>query len=316
MADQKHLGLILDSKLTFTKHINSKIVTAKKNLGIIKHLSKYLPINILSQMYKIFVRSHLDYCDFIYHCPPLIQYSPQGVSLNGLMESIEQIQYDAALAVTGAWHGSNRSKLYEELGWETLSDRRLFRRATQLYKITNNMTPSYLVNKLPPRKRCSLYNADHSLSFRELRCRSSRYANSFFPNAINSWNNLICNFTNMPSILEFKSLISSLIRPNHKSTFKIHDPLCIRFLFMLRLNLSPLRSHKWHHNFIDTPSETCTCHHEAEDTTHFLLKCPLYTTSRLSLFATALNLRLKYNLPDLQKNLRVFFVWRPLNDRG
>ena len=30
MDDQKHLGLILDSKLTFTKHINSKIVTAKK----------------------------------------------------------------------------------------------------------------------------------------------------------------------------------------------------------------------------------------------------------------------------------------------
>ena len=29
-----------------------------------------------------------------------------------------------ALAVTGAWQGSNRSKLYDELGWESLSNRR------------------------------------------------------------------------------------------------------------------------------------------------------------------------------------------------
>ena len=222
------------------------------------------------------------------------------------MESVEQIQYNAALAVTGVWHGSNRAKLYEELGWETLSDRRMLRRATQLYKITNDMTPSYLVEKLPPRKRCSLYNADESLSFREVRCRSSRYANCFFPDAISSLDKLICNFTDMPSILEFKSHITSLIRPNHKSIFKIHDPLGLRFLFMVRLDLSPLRSHKWHHNFIDTPSVTCLCHQEAEDTCHFLLKCPLYAIQRLSLLATANNLGLKYNLPDIQRNFRFY----------
>ena len=40
------------------------------------------------------------------------------------MNEIERVQYRAALAVTGTWKGSNRSKLYEELGWESLSDRR------------------------------------------------------------------------------------------------------------------------------------------------------------------------------------------------
>ena len=39
------------------------------------------------------------------------------------MEKIERVQYQAALAVTGTWQGSNCSKLNEELGWETLSDR-------------------------------------------------------------------------------------------------------------------------------------------------------------------------------------------------
>ena len=36
MNEQKHLGLILDSNLSFKKHINEKIIKAKKNLGIIK----------------------------------------------------------------------------------------------------------------------------------------------------------------------------------------------------------------------------------------------------------------------------------------
>ena len=43
-----------------------KLLRLKKYIGVIKHLSKYLPINSLDQMYKAFVRSHLDYCDIIY----------------------------------------------------------------------------------------------------------------------------------------------------------------------------------------------------------------------------------------------------------
>ena len=46
------------------------------------------------------------------------------VTLTSLKETVERTQYQAALAITGAWQGSNRSKLYEELGWESLSDRR------------------------------------------------------------------------------------------------------------------------------------------------------------------------------------------------
>ena len=36
--EQKHLGFILDSKLSFEKHRNEKIIKAKKYIGIIKHL--------------------------------------------------------------------------------------------------------------------------------------------------------------------------------------------------------------------------------------------------------------------------------------
>ena len=78
----------------------------------------------LDRMYKALVRSHLDYCDIICHIPPILNQPPLGLSLNNFMEKVEIIQHQAALAITGTWQGSNCTKLYEELGWESLSDHR------------------------------------------------------------------------------------------------------------------------------------------------------------------------------------------------
>ena len=68
-------------------------------------------------MYKALVRTDLDYCDIIYHIPPKINPPPQFPTFNSQMEKLERVQYPAALAATGAWQGSNCSKLNEELGW-------------------------------------------------------------------------------------------------------------------------------------------------------------------------------------------------------
>ena len=89
--EHKHLGLILQQGLSFEKHLNEKIIKAKKNIGILKHLSKFLPLRTLDQMYKSLVRPHLDYCDFIYHIPSIIHQPPLGLTLNSLMEKVERI---------------------------------------------------------------------------------------------------------------------------------------------------------------------------------------------------------------------------------
>ena len=151
---------------------------AKENLGIIKHLSIVLPRKRPDQMYKALVRFHLDYCDIIYHIPSVqIQF---GMTLTDLMEKAERIQYQKALATNRAWQGSSRLKLYEELRWESLSGRRWCRRILQIHKIVSNKTPSYLKDKLP-RYRRPLYSQNNNNTFHKIRCRSSRYMNSFFP---------------------------------------------------------------------------------------------------------------------------------------
>ena len=93
--------------------------------------------------------------------------------------------------------------------------------------------------------------------------------NSFFPDAIASWNIIIKDFDTVPSFEILKGHIISIIRPKTKSIFGIHDPLGLRYLFQLRVGLSPLRSHKMRHNFLDTPV-ICHCNLGIEDTNHFL----------------------------------------------
>ena len=66
---QKHLGMHLDEKLNFNRHISEKISKANKGIGIIRRLFNILPRNALITMYKSFIRPHLDYCDIIYDQP-------------------------------------------------------------------------------------------------------------------------------------------------------------------------------------------------------------------------------------------------------
>ena len=296
VKEQKHLGLTLDPLLSFEKHLNEKISKAKKIIGMIKHLSKYLPIKTLDQMYKTLVRPHLDYCDTIYHDPPKVNFPPLGPSLTVQMEKVERIQYQAALAITGTWQGSNRNKLYEELGWESLSDRRTCRRILQIHKIENNKTPKYLKEKLPLHLLKPNVNV---FTFYKAHTRTNRYMKSFFPDSISLWNIFINHFNTMPSFDKFKTYITSFFRPKTKSTFGIHDPLGIHYLYQLRVGLSPLRSHKKNHNFMDSPSDKCHCNGGIEDTNHFLFECPFYGTQRATLAAKVIQILLKHNLNHL-----------------
>ena len=68
------------------------------------------PLKLLIKCIKTLVRSHLDYCDNIYHIPASNSQIKLGVTL---MEKAERTQYQAALAITGTWQGTHRAKLYE-----------------------------------------------------------------------------------------------------------------------------------------------------------------------------------------------------------
>ena len=111
-STHKHLGLLLDKPLSFNEHIQRKMNKCYKMIGVIKRLSVNLPRDTLLRIYKSFIRPHLDYGDIIYD-------KPRNESFKN---KIENIQYKACIAITGASQGTSREHLYQELDWESLGD--------------------------------------------------------------------------------------------------------------------------------------------------------------------------------------------------
>ena len=59
-------------------------------------------------------------------------------------QNIESIQYDAALAISGAIRGTTKETIYQELGFESLQQRPWYRKLRCLLKIIKNRSPSHL----------------------------------------------------------------------------------------------------------------------------------------------------------------------------
>ena len=130
--------------------------------------------------------------------------------------------------------------------------------------------------------------------------------NSFFPDAISSWNNIISDFNAMPTFDHLKNHIFKLVRPSERSIYGIHDPKGVKYLFQLRVGLSPLKYHKWKHNFIDIFTEICTCNTDVENTKHYLLDCPLFAIQRISLMTQVRSILQKNNLRNKENDPNLY----------
>ena len=95
---QKHFLKFLDSKLDFKEHIQNVLNKVRRTIGLLRKLQKILPRPPLITIYKSFIRSHLGYGD-------IINDQVYNVSFH---QKIESIQYNAALAITGAIRGTSK----------------------------------------------------------------------------------------------------------------------------------------------------------------------------------------------------------------
>ena len=186
------------------------------------------------------------------------------------MEKIETIQYSVALAVTGAWKGTSREKLYNEFGWKSLIFRRGSRHLTLFYKIVNNLTPDYARHTIP-----QLYESNYDLrshaAIGQIQTRTEAFKSSFYPSCLSERERLDPEIRLSRSGNIFKKKPLSIIRPPPKFVYRIHDPKGISILTQLRVGLSKLNFPQFKHDFRDTLNPLCPTNDDVEELSYSYL---------------------------------------------
>ena len=218
----------MDTKLDFQGHLKSIFNKVNKTIGLLRKLHNTLPRLPLLTIYKSFIRPHLDYGDIIYD-------QAYNVSFH---QKLESIQYNSALAITGAIRGTSTEKLYNELGLETLEKKRWYRKLCCFYKVYKSHSPKYIFNFIPV--TMSTYNTRNTNNIPQFKVKHNFFRNSFFPSAVIEWNKLDLNIRNSESFKVFKNSLLKFIRPSENSVFNCHNPRGVKLLTKLRLGLSHL----------------------------------------------------------------------------
>ena len=159
------LGVVITNDLSWKAHITNLINKASKRLLVLRKYKYVLPRKAMERLYI----SILEYGDVIYDNSPI-----------STVQTLDQVQHQAALLCTRGYRHSDYNKLRKELNWEPLSDRRKMHRLIIFYKMKNNIYPKYLSTSLKPNNN----NTYNLRTIGNLRPRHSRLTNSyksFFP---------------------------------------------------------------------------------------------------------------------------------------
>ena len=92
----------------------------------------------------------------------------------GLKDQLDKVQNEAARIVTGCTKLVAIRDLYQESGWETLSERRRKHKLILFYKMFNGLSPNYL-NGLVPQTvgESTSYNPRRPNNLRTITCRTT-----------------------------------------------------------------------------------------------------------------------------------------------
>ena len=195
----KDIGVTMDSELSFDEHINIKIDTANKIVGIIRRSYRYLNCEIFLPLYKCLVRSHFDYAVSVWD-PYKIKH----------ITDIEDVQRRATKLIPEIKKLCYPERL-KKLNLPTLAYRRIRGQMIEVYKIINNIHDSKVSDKLLAFRKNVAFNLrgnDYTLEQKRIYKPECKH---FFSNkTVTTWNTLPNIVVKSESLNVFKNRLDKL----------------------------------------------------------------------------------------------------------
>ncbi len=259
--------------MRWDSYIDNIINKGASRLNGIRRLRDLLSRKAKISLYKALVLPLIEYGSIIYDNCTFI-----------LKQRLECLQRRAAIICTRAFQNTSYAKLLEELGWDSLEDRRTLARRSLFYKMTHKLAPDYLCDMVPLSvgARVGCYVLRNSGDLTTVRTKKNQLYTSFLPKTVRDWNEDIGGWRGLDfatSIDSFKSQYRKkfLRRPNPFYNIEL-DNMNV-YHARLRMGLSHLRYHLFIHSLIASP--ICQfCNIEPETVGHYILRCPTFHNAR------------------------------------
>ena len=142
IQDLKILGVNMDDKFNFHKHITTVCRKNSQKVGVLLRLRRLIPTFAKLQLYKSTILPHLSYCHLVWH----FCRTSNKRKLERIQERALRAMFNSnSLTYQGLLHKANLPSLY---------NRRLQDIAVLMYKVKNNLSPSHITELFSrPNKR-------------------------------------------------------------------------------------------------------------------------------------------------------------------
>ena len=216
VEEEKDLGVIVDSELDFSGHINKKISSANSIVGLIRRSFSFLDANSFRKLFCAFVRPHLEYGQAV--------WSPH---LQKHIDAIEKVQMRATKLVDGLKKMPYEDRL-RKCKLTTLRFRRLRGDMIEVYKHFNVYDSTILPSTFKKNERPSRQHDYQLCRPRGLDGERGIHHNFFYNRTVITWNNIPGSVVNARTINGFKNRldthwINHSLKYNHKSSTTTDD---------------------------------------------------------------------------------------------
>ena len=196
-----YLGVTLDTKLRWNRHIHEITLKATKTLNLIKRNFWFCEKSTKDILYKSLVRPKLEYASEVWD--PHFQCD---------VKKLESVQRAAARFCKRDYsYKSSVTIMLKDLEWEPLALRRKQARLMTMYKITNDIIhidkSKYLLPPTETRTRRS-----HNFKYYLEQTNNDVFKFSYFPRTIREWNSLPANIVSSTSLDIFQRKLGLFLR--------------------------------------------------------------------------------------------------------
>ena len=190
------LGVVLDSKLNFSEHINSICKKASQRIGVLMRLRNLIPMKSKLILFKSAILPFLTYCHLVWHfCK---------ASDTRKLERLQQ----RGLGAVFKDNNSTYEQLLEKADLPTLLNSRLQDLCILMYKVKHKLCPTYVSNIFKePNSNYNLRQADFSIPRYETVTYGKHSIRYLGPKL---WTKLPKNIRDVTTLTSFKSKIRQL----------------------------------------------------------------------------------------------------------